>query len=550
MSPPDSRAPPARKAPTVAGSREAHAGSAEQPTTLFLNEFDTLVEAGGGMPALRKLVLNLAIRGRLSRPERGDDCTRRLQGAADDDRHSKLSSGQARQMAELPAVSEAEAPFTLPDAWAWTRIGLAMNLVNGRAFKPEHWSTAGLPIVRIQNLNDPSAAFNYCSFPVDPKHELQPGDLLISWSGTPGTSFGAFIWRGPRGVLNQHIFRVEIYARAYEPAFLRIAVNARLDEMIAQAHGAVGLQHITKGKLEALAIPLPSLAEQKRIVAKVDQLMALCDELEARQTKKRDISTRLTKSALEALTTAEDPEAFDAAWARVVENFDVLVGQSRQVGDLRRQVLALGIAGRLHGAGPQRSATTVGDFVSFQNGYAFKSEWFKPHGTRLLRNANVGHGELGWAELACVGEAHAGEFSRFALEEGDIVVSLDRPIISTGVKVARVRPVDLPCLLLQRVGRVLIKDRTLLTANYFFHWLRSPWFVDAIDPGRSNGVPHISTKQIEALPFSPPSVGKQDEIVRLIDRLLGTCDQLEEKLRRSEVLAARVVVAAVDEILA
>ena len=95
------------------------------------------------------------------------------------------------------------------------------------------------------------------------------------------------------------------------------------------------------------------------------------------------------------------------------------------------------------------------------------------------------------------------EFARFEIKAGDVVISLDRPIISTGVKVAEVRNEDLPCLLLQRVARAEFRKDTVLP-DYFFRWLRSPHFINAIDPGRSNGVPHISHKDIERIPFAVP----------------------------------------------
>ena len=102
-----------------------------------------------------------------------------------------------------------------------------------------------------------------------------------------------------------------------------------------------------------LPIALPPVAEQKRIVAKVDQLMVLCDDLETRQTKKRELGTRLTKSALETLTTAEGPEEFEAAWTRVVENFDVLVDKAEHVGQLRAAIWELAVRGLLTEQSPE-----------------------------------------------------------------------------------------------------------------------------------------------------------------------------------------------------
>jgi type I restriction enzyme S subunit len=77
---------------------------------------------------------------------------------------------------------------------------------------------------------------------------IDDGAFLISWSGTPGTSFGAFIWERGLAVLNQHIFRCDFKTDAFLARYLQIAINGRLDEMIAKAHGGVGLQHITRAR--------------------------------------------------------------------------------------------------------------------------------------------------------------------------------------------------------------------------------------------------------------------------------------------------------------
>ncbi|CAD6364501.1 hypothetical protein SHEWT2_02195 [Shewanella hafniensis] len=154
-------------------------------------------------------------------------------------------------------------------------FGSICQLQNGRAFKPTEWAESGVPIVRIQNLNDETKPFNYCNFEVESKFHVNSGDLLFSWSGTPGTSFGAFFWNRGLGILNQHIFRVDIDETKVSKNYLHYAINSKLNHIIEQAHGGVGLKHITKGKLEAVEIPLPPLAEQRRIAAILDKADAI-----------------------------------------------------------------------------------------------------------------------------------------------------------------------------------------------------------------------------------------------------------------------------------
>ena len=145
---------------------------------------------------------------------------------------------------------------TVPLGWEIINFGQACTLVNGKAFKPADWSTSGIPIVRIQNLNDEQAEFNYCKNDVEDKYWIDNGDLLFAWSGTPGTSFGAFIWNRGKAVLNQHIFRVEPKA-CIDKQFLMACFEGQIDEIIAKAHGGVGLRHITKAELEKIEFLLP-----------------------------------------------------------------------------------------------------------------------------------------------------------------------------------------------------------------------------------------------------------------------------------------------------
>src|SRR6185503_7060510 len=93
---------------------------------------------------------------------------------------------------------------TLPMGWAEATVGDLGEFINGLAFKPADWGTKGRPIIRIQNLTNPDAKFNFTTSSVDPRFVVKHGDILVSWSAT----LDAFTWRGPEAILNQHIFKV------------------------------------------------------------------------------------------------------------------------------------------------------------------------------------------------------------------------------------------------------------------------------------------------------------------------------------------------------
>ena len=132
-------------------------------------------------------------------------------------------------------------------------------------------------------------------------HLIDDGAVLLSWSGTPGTSFGCFRWlRGP-ALLNQHIFRVLVDEQIVDGDFFIHAVNSRLDEMIGQAHGGVGLRHITKSKLEAIHLPVPSLDEQRRIVARIKECLERVEEIESLRESQRAQIASLQDATIDAL---------------------------------------------------------------------------------------------------------------------------------------------------------------------------------------------------------------------------------------------------------
>ena len=264
----------------------------------LLAQFERVADAPDAIPRLRRLILDLAVRGKLVEQDSTEGNSSELLATIQAAWKDRLAKGEIKKIKKWPSATRLDVPFVVPQNWGLVRLGEAIDLINGRAFKPTDWTPTGLPIVRIQNLNNAQASFNRFDGEVKDKFLIDSGDFLISWSGTPGTSFGAHIWdRGP-AILNQHIYNSILIGNVFDKYFLKLAINSRLIELIEQAHGGVGLQHITKPKLEAIVLTLPPLAEQHRIVAKVDELMGLCDQLEASLTTGEETRSRLLDALL------------------------------------------------------------------------------------------------------------------------------------------------------------------------------------------------------------------------------------------------------------
>ena len=156
--------------------------------------------------------------------------------------------------------------------WERVKLGEVCNFQNGRAFKKTEWSESGLPIIRIQNLQNKITDHNFYAGEYDERIFVANGDLLLSWSGT----VKPFVWCHGDALLNQHVFKVSVSTKLHKGYAFYLFQNI-LDEISKQKVG-IGLQHITKKTFENFPITLPPLTEQQRIVAKLDAAFAEIDE--------------------------------------------------------------------------------------------------------------------------------------------------------------------------------------------------------------------------------------------------------------------------------
>ena len=499
----------------------------------LLAHFDRIGEAPDAIPRLRRFILDLAVRGKLVTQD------------------STETVGDS-----IPEIRPQFGDCVTPENWRWTEFGEVATISGGFAFKSGDYAPSGVFVLRVTNI-EPSGVISksdavfLAKEKISPEIErfyLNPGDILLVMVGGSLGKIGVVLADVLPALLNQNLWRITPANEEVDRHFLKLLIDFIVSFQRKITHSTHG--HLSREDFRKKAIALPPLAEQHRIVAKVDELMELCDRLETAQTERESRRDRLVASSLHHLSNGADPDAFREHACFYFNHLPRLTTRPDHIKQLRQTILNLAVRGRLTPslAWPEQPVP-LRQFATLQNGYAFKSEWFSRSGVRLLRNVNVSHDVIRWDDLAFLPKIRCAEFERFRLNEGDVVLSLDRPFIVSGTKVARVRSEDLPCLLLQRVGRFQPKLEQLCP-EYLFLWLHSPNFTDQINPGRSNGVPHISSKQVESAVLFVPSLAGQQRIVAKVNELMARCNQLETQLTTTQSESHRLLEAILHEALA
>lgn len=205
---------------------------------------------------------------------------------------ARLEAARALPAAYLREVFEAKGK-TLPQGWRWATLGEVATYINGKAFKPSDWVNNGLRIIRIENLNNPSADYNHFYGEVEEKYLVCNGNLLVSWSA----SLDAFIWHRGDAVLNQHIFKVIENPEIVNKTYLYFALKEVMQEIRNQTHGAT-MKHINKPDFESFEIPLPPLPEQKEIAADLTGKFANVEQIKDTATEQSSAIKSLPASLL------------------------------------------------------------------------------------------------------------------------------------------------------------------------------------------------------------------------------------------------------------
>lgn len=371
-------------------------------------------------------------------------------------------------------------PHKIPNNWESKKLGALADFINGRAFKPSDWETAGLPIIRIQNLNG-SLEFNHYAKPVVSRYYVNSGDLLFSWSGSRGTSFGPFLWRHRKGILNQHIFRVVSNA-GVDKHFLYHQLK-RITEMIEmRAHGSAGLVHVTKNELTKFSIDLPMNINEQIEIARI-------------------------------LTT----------WDQAIETLGKLIDAKAKFKKCLMQKLLTG-AKRLPGFSDKWEVKRLGEIAEVKDG-THQTPRYVTHGIPFYSVENVTNNNFTDTKYISE-EEHNFLTKNFRIEKGDILMTR---IGSIG----DCKLIDWKVNASFYVSLALLKIKSNASSEFIFHYSKSDSFKKQAEirslqwaiPKKIN-LGEISEIRI----FIPPTVREQTAIAKILTTVDIEIEYLKHKL--------------------
>ncbi|MES0864513.1 restriction endonuclease subunit S [Ruegeria sp. SCPT10] len=410
-----------------------------------------------GVKKLRALILELAVRGKLVPQDENDGDV----GAYFDEilrlRNELVRHGKTKKAKKLDAIAKSEIPFSAPESWAWARLQDLSGYIQ-RGKSPKYAEDGRVQVVsqkcvqwglfdleKARFINDESVE-SY-----GPERFLRSGDILwnSTGTGTVGRVLAVEVEDDQTLVADSHVTVVRSISGC--PKFLEVYLSsAGIQDRIEPTHdrslvsGSTKQVELNVSTVIALPVPLPPLAEQHRIVAKVDELMGLCDALERQAEDGLKAHQTLVETCLATLTNSQSPEEFTQNWARIETHFDTLFATEESVAKLEAAILELAIRGLLVPQDPddepaaiwlERSTRTRDKLVKAK---AIR----KPKATKDVDGLPKPYAlpeSWTWARLPEVGELARGKSKHRPRNDRRLFDGGEYPLVQTG-DVARANP--------------------------------------------------------------------------------------------------------------
>jgi len=576
----------------------------------FIEQFDVFAGAPGGVDKIREIILQLAITGRLVSASANDEPVRKVISDAKSEKISYEKDFNLRKAKAISSLNAENYPYTIPDHWAWCQLNdLASYIQRGKGPKYTEDNSAlvisqkciqwtGFDISKARGIENTSLE------KYGKERFLVVGDLLWNSTGTGTVGRIAIIENTYRQslVADSHVTVIRLSNVESRYIWFCIAcpwVQLRIDPEHENSlvSGSTKQVELSTVAVKELPIPLPPIEEQKRIVSKVDQLMALCDTLEAQQQQQAHTVLRANTAAINALlnpnpqTKENQPETtethpntdpkkqFEQNWQRIAQHFNTLYGctlpmpkgQGRKkkhlvglenIKALRDVIAKLALNGKLTIRGKDKSISLTKIQESYESWAHTKKPLKIPPISLIERDEKIPKNWI-YAQLGNIISIRSGDgLTKAQMEDGNIPVYGGNGVTGFHSK----GNIDTKSIVIGRVGYYCgsvhlteglawITDNAFIT-NYPSAYLSKDFLVLLLKNSslqqneHSTAQPVISGKKVYPINVVLPPLEEQKRIVAKVDQLMRLCDQLEQQLTQSYSDAEKLMQATVKALVA
>ena len=552
-----------------------------------------------GIQKLRELILELAVRGRLVPQDPNDEPASVLLERIAEEKARLVKEGKIKKQKKLPRITEEEKLLNLPQRWEWSRLGcIGLTQTGGTPKKADtHHYGDFIPFLKPADISDGKIiSYNNDGLSEDGAKALSrvaPEDsILMVCIGTIGKCA-----RVDRNVsFNQQINSVTPFLPigSYVATYLR---SPPFQKMVWAAASSTTIAILNKGKWASIPIAIPPLPEQHRIVAKVDELMALCDRLEQEQTDSREAHQTLVETLLCTLVQAPDAEAAQQAWQRIAQHFDLLFTTETAIDQLKQTILQLAVLGKLVPQDPNdepasvllekiskekarlvkegeiRKQKKLPEIAEDEKPFELPNGWLfvrledvvdimsgvtkgrKLSGRKLitvpyLRVANVQRGRVDLEVLKTI-DIPEEELEKYKVHQHDLLITEGGDWDKVGR--TAIWHDEVPLIVHQnhvfKARRILQEQNVIWIEKYLNSVLAREYF--AKSSKQTTNLASINKTQLRGCLVAIPPLAEQHRIVAKTDELMALCDALKARIQESETtqrcLADAVVHQAVGQ---
>lgn len=554
----------------------------------ILNHFNRISEAPDAIPRLRRFILDLAVCGKLVEQDPNDEPVSELLKRINEEKAKLLKSSKVRDKKSQPKT-KLTANFDIPRTWQWVLLGQITKFWNGFAFKSSDFQNQGVPVIRIGDLQNGEVCTNSAvrvtqeiANLVPPETWIPKNALLIAMSGAT-TGKVAINNTETELLLNQRVGRIQVFQVSLK--FVRFFFETIVAYNLAISFGTA-IPNLSTEQIITTVFPLPPLMEQHRIVAKVDELMALCDQLKASHTERENRRDRLTAASLNRLNNGDNAESFRKDAAFFIQNLSRLATRPEHIEGFRKTILNLAVRGKLVPQDPndEPAIELLAKIIRTKNSSISnkmaKTKEFQPvvsadlplniptgwvaarlgiaydvrdgthdtpkyvsSGYPLVTSKNLCSGHLLFDNVKFISEKDHNEISkRSGVDQGDVLFamigSIGNPVI-----VNTNRPFSI-----KNVALFKYYDQNLSCPGFLRLFLQHA--ENSMRQIASGGLqPFVSLGFLRKFTICLPPLAEQHRIVAKADELMALCDQLEAQLSRTQNESRRLLEALLHEAL-